>query len=144
LEYGDDVSWHPDPNNLRWINPKGAVKGGRDIDGFIPDDMRRGGSFQWPPKYTNYQWEGQQGWVMGARILERVGAPIWEVGDRAIYRAFYALQVRLGNQFSTWKASGDDLWLLPFIDAAYGTSHAAGLSDSRQHGKNCGWPYVVS
>ncbi|HEX9973785.1 MAG TPA: hypothetical protein VGD14_17070, partial [bacterium] len=26
LSYGDDISWHVDPNNLRLINPKGAIK----------------------------------------------------------------------------------------------------------------------
>lgn len=144
LTYGDDISWHVDPNNLRLINPKGAMKQGLNIDGILPDDMRRGGSFQIPPQHTGYAWEVLQGVVAGARILERGGMPIWDVADSAIYRAFYALQVRWENEFGGWKAEGDDLWMLPFVDHAYGTNYAEEQPERVwKHGKNTGWPYVV-
>ncbi|MBN2411924.1 T9SS type A sorting domain-containing protein [candidate division KSB1 bacterium] len=144
LTYGDDLSWHVDTNNLRLINPKGAVKQGLNIDGIIPDDMRRGTSFKNPPEHTGYAWETLQGIVMGARILERCGMPIWAVADSAIYRAFYAIQVRWENQFGGWKAEGDDLWMLPFLDAAYGTNWSDGQPERVwEHGKNTGWPYVI-
>ncbi len=144
LTYGDDISWHVDPNSLRLINPKGAVKQGLNIDGIIPDDMRRGTSFKNPPEHTGYAWETLQGIIMGARILERCNMPIWDVADSAIYRAVYAIQVRWENQFGGWKAEGDDLWILPFLDDAYGT-HWADNQPERvwQHGKNAGWPYVI-
>jgi hypothetical protein len=95
-------------NNLRLINPKGALKQGLNIDGVIPDDMRRNGSFSNPPPKpsTSYHWETLQGIIMGARILERAGMPIWDVADSAIYRAGYILQVRWENDFSGWKADG--------------------------------------
>lgn len=139
-KYGDDLSWHADENDPRLINPAGSMKNQMNIDGLVPDDMRRGGPFRSPPEYTNYVWEVQQGWVMAARILERAGMPIWDVGDRALYRACHALQVTLGGQ---WRAKGDDLWMLPFYDAAYGTNYSAG-QDVWRHGKNTGWAYVVS
>jgi len=144
LSYGDDISWHVDPNNLRLINPKGAIKQGLNIDGIVPDDMRRGGSFKNPPEHTGYAWETLQGIVVGARILERMGMPIWTVADSAIYRAVYALQVRWENEFGSWKADGDDLWMLPFMDVAYGTDWTEGQPDRVwEHGKNVGWGYVV-
>jgi len=146
LDYGDDLSWHVDVNNLRLINPKGAVKQGLNIDGITPDDMRRNGSFNNPPpaSSTTYHWGVLQGTVSGARILERSGMPIWDEADSAIYRAGYALQVRWENGFGGWKAEGDDLWLLPFFDDAYGTNWSEGQPTRVwKHGKNAGWPYVV-
>ncbi|OGC02362.1 hypothetical protein A2V82_12400, partial [candidate division KSB1 bacterium RBG_16_48_16] len=47
------------------------------IDGVIPDDMRRGGSFQFPPASTGYPWEGLQGVVAQAEILSRAGYDTW-------------------------------------------------------------------
>lgn len=149
LEYGGpdlDLSWHVDVNDLRLINPKGAVKEGLNIDGITPDDMRRNGSFSNPPpaSSTTYHWGALQGQVSGGRILERMGMPIWDVADSALYRAGYALQVRWENDFSGWKAEGDDLWLLPFFDDAYGTNWSDAQPERMwQHGKNAGWPYVV-
>ncbi|UCD38081.1 MAG: hypothetical protein JSW54_00935 [Fidelibacterota bacterium] len=142
----NDLSWHVDATELRLINPKGAVKKGLNIDGIIPDDMRRNGSFDNPPlpPTTSYHWEVLQGIIMGARILERMGMPIWEVADRAIYRAGYVLQHEWESEFGGWKAEGDDLWMLPFFDDAYGTHWSEGQPDRMwRHGKNTGWPYVV-
>ncbi|KPL08919.1 hypothetical protein AMJ85_07500 [candidate division BRC1 bacterium SM23_51] len=142
LHYGSDKSWHLDPNDPRMINPKGAMKEGFNIDGFFPDDMRRGGSFSIPPGYTGYVWEVQQGLIQAARVLERQGMAIWDVDQQALYRAAYALQVRLGNQDGAWKAAGDDLWMLAFLDRAYGTDWS-GHQDVWGAGKNVGWPYVL-
>ncbi len=139
----DDLSWHADENNLRLFNPKGAMKKGMNIDGAIPDDMRRGGSFQSPPQYTNYAWGFMQGQVMAARILERAGMPIWAAGDSALYRAAYCLQVRFENQYGGWAAKGDDEWMLPFLDRAYGFKWSAKQENLWKHGKNAGWGYVT-
>ena len=140
--YGDDLSWHLDPKNPRLINPKGAAKEGMDIDGFVPDDMRRGGPFKNPPVLTGYAWETLQGMVAGARVLERQGMPIWDVDDKALYRAAYAVQVRLGKKEPGWKAEGDDLWMLPILDKAYGTSWS-GNQGVWGSGKCAGWAYVL-
>lgn len=149
LIYGgpsNDCSWHSDTTDLRLINPKGAVKGGLNIDGITPDDMRRNGSFCNPPPSpsTSYHWGILQGMVMAGRILERLGMSIWTVGDSAIYRAYTALQIRWQNTFGGWKAEGDDLWMLPFLDKVYKTNCSEGQPVRMwQHGKNTGWPYVV-
>lgn len=140
LSYGSDLSWHVDGSNLRIINPKGAVKQGVNIDGIIPDDMRRGGPFTTgTPAATGYPWEHLQGVLMAARILERAGLSIWGVADQAIHRAAYALQVRIKGSFL---CSGDDLWQLAFLDSAYGTSWS-GSQNVWGAGKNVGFGYVL-
>ncbi|MFQ5652810.1 MAG: FlgD immunoglobulin-like domain containing protein [bacterium] len=144
FKFGSDSTWHVDKHDPRWINPRGAVKDSLNIDGIIGDDLRRAGSLSKPPTFTNYAWEGLQGLVMAARILERARLPIWVVGDSALYRAAHALQVRFSNEFGPeWRARGDDQWLLPFIDAAYGTSWSHDQSHLWQHGKGAGWGYVI-
>jgi hypothetical protein len=142
-EYGDDLSWHFDTKNLRLFNPKGAMKKGMTIEGVIPDDMRRGGSFKEPPDYTGYAWGFMNGQIVAARILERAGLPIWAVGDSAIYRAAYCLQVRFENTYGGWAAKGDDEWMLPFLDEAYGTQWSDNQERLWKHGKNAGWGYVT-
>jgi hypothetical protein len=152
--YGSDISWHADQNNLRLINPKGSVKDGLNIDGILPDDMRRNGPFSNPPpkSITSYHWEVLQGIISGARILERFDPKlsIWETGDKAILRAVTILEVDWRRDFngegSNWAASGDDAWMLPFIDAAYGTDFTKNAFDTStlwSHGKNAGWAYVL-
>ncbi|MDZ7343946.1 MAG: alginate lyase family protein [candidate division KSB1 bacterium] len=141
--YGDDLSWHADAKELRLINPKGAMKAGMNIDGIIPDDMRRGGSFHNPPGYTGYAWGFMQGQIMAARILERAGLPIWAVGDSALYRAAHCLQIRFENKYGGWAAKGDDEWMLPFLDEAYGTRWSNNQKRLWQYGKNAGWGYVI-
>ncbi len=145
--YGKNLSWHADVNKPRLINPAGATKLGMNIDGVIADDLRRGGSFAEPPGSSGYPWEHLQGAVTAARILQRAGLSIWEVGDNAIYRAAYALQVRFEQRYGGWAAAGDDEWLLPFLDEAYGTiwttSYDQVSSRIWKAGKIAGWAYVA-
>jgi hypothetical protein len=154
VTYGADKSWHVDQNNLRLINPKGSIKEGLNIDGVMPDDMRRNGSFRNPPPTSNtdYHWEVLQGVVMGARILERYhpDLSIWDVDDKAILRAFKILEVEWRRDFdseeSSWAAANDDAWMLPFIDDAFGTDFSRNTVEPVRiwrHGKNAGWPYVL-
>src|SRR6185436_14481892 len=110
--YSTPMTWHVDESNPRIYNPAGAIKSGVNIDGVIPDDMRRGGGFANPPNFTGYAWDGQQGPIMGGRVLDRIGMSIWEIGDLAIYRAAYRLQVAWAAAYgSVWKATGDDPWV---------------------------------
>lgn len=140
LKYDVDVSWHVNASDLRLINPKGATKQGIDIDGVIPDDMRRGASFTTgAPVFTGYPWEHLQGVLMAARVLERAGMPIWTVDDSAISRAATQLQLELGG---AWVATGDDRWQLAFLDQAYGTKWA-GSANVWGAGKNTGFAYVL-
>jgi hypothetical protein len=117
-----------------------------DLDGVIPEEMRRGGPRQRPPLPTQYPWEFLQGQIMAARILERAHLSIWWAGNWALYRAVYAMQVRYQNAFGGWAASGDDLWVLPFVDKVYGTRWTrtgGGRLREWEAGKNAGWAYVT-
>lgn len=147
VRFGRDRSWHPDPRSPKLISPADSAIDGVDVSGIIPDDMRRGGSFRVPPGPTEYPWEHLQGLVTAARILDRAGLSIWSESDRAILRAVRALEVVYARDFgSQWKASGDDTWLLPFIDKVYGsafTLETAAPSRLWGHGKVAGWPYVA-
>ncbi len=144
LSFGHDSTWHADPADPLWINPKGAMRDSLNVDGLLPDDMRRGGSLKSTPTFTKYAWEGLQGLIMAARILERAKLSIWAVGDSALYRASNALQERLATTFGErWQAGGDDSWLLPFLDKAYGTEWAQDQRRLWKNGKSAGWGYVT-
>ena len=119
FKYGE-LSWQADPNNPVGINPLGATKDGHSIDGALPEEMRRGGSFQWPPVVTGYPWEALQGAVVEAEILSRAGYNAWQWQDQALLRAVQFLYT-LG---SGWEAVGDDEWQPWIIDAHYGTHFA--------------------
>ena len=68
-----DLSWQCNASQPVGINPKGCLKSGRSIDGVLPDDQRRGGTFRWPPPKENYAYEALQGALMQAVILQRYG-----------------------------------------------------------------------
>jgi len=87
FSYGD-TSWQADPSKPVGINPKGATKSGHSIDGVIPDDQRRGGSFRWPPPCENYVHEALQGVTLAATILRENGTDIWVASDDAIRRSY--------------------------------------------------------
>ena len=144
FKYGDDLSWQADPQKPMNINPARTAKDGLSLDGLQPEEMRRGASFKASDiTPTGYPFEALQGWIMAARILERRGMPIWQEGDKALYRAVYALEKYLTEkEGEAWSFSGDDLWILEFIDRAYGSTFAKG-KDVWGHGKNAGYPYVA-
>lgn len=131
FSYGD-LSWQEDPAKPVGINPVGAVKSGRPIDGVLPDDQRRGGHFTWPPVKERYVYEGLQGAVVLATILSRAGFDVWNWEDQALLRAFRWLYSQC-----SFPAQGDDLFQLPLIDSAYGTDYWDGQPVG--HGKNMGW-----
>jgi alginate lyase len=127
-----DTSWQCNPARPVGINPMGCVKNGHVIDGALPDDMRRGGTFQWPPGDTNYPWEAMQGAVLEAELLQRAGYPAWSWNNRALLRAAQFLYNRVG-----WAATSDDDWQPWLLDYRYGTRfRRAGATHT---GKNFGW-----
>ena len=139
----------------RWILPQNAKhkKCGINLDGIIPDDMDRGAPFachidEKHFHFTKYVWEGLQGLIVAARILDRAGLSIWEVGDKAIYRAAYAAQVRLGFLNNEWKATSKNVgWLLVFLDDVYGTDWLSSLTNPKikwGYGRGAGWGYVLN
>jgi hypothetical protein len=137
FKYGN-LSWQADPKKPVGINPQGATKHERNIDGFVPDDMRRGGDFAFPPGKTNYPWGSINGAAVCAEILWRQGYDAWNWEDRAILRAVQAMR-RLHQSYprGEWWAHGDDEWVIWLVNHAYGTDFPAALP--AQPGKNMGW-----
>ena len=77
-----DLSWQCNPSQPVAIDPAGCVKNGVAIDGALPDEMRRGGTFQWPPIATGYAWEGLQGAMLQADLLSRCRLAVWSMVGR--------------------------------------------------------------
>jgi hypothetical protein len=127
-----DLSWQCDATKPVGINPAGCTKNGVAIDGALPDDMRRGASYQWPPVFTGYAWEALQGAVLQAELLRRAGYDTWNWSDRALLRATRFLYDRAG-----WPAEGDDEWQPWLIDRRYGTSYRSAAPANV--GKNFGY-----
>jgi PKD repeat protein len=131
FKYGD-TSWQADPARPVGINPRGATKDGRNIDGVLPDDQRRAGGFVWPPPKENYVWEALQGALAQAVILDRAGYDCWEWSDQALLRAVTWLHETCG-----YPADGDDTWQPHVVNHFYGSDFPA-PAPSRP-GKNVGW-----
>ena len=131
FSYGD-LSWQSDSNRPVGINPKGALKDGHRIDGALPDDQRRGGSFGWPAPRENYVWEALQGALAQAVILHRAGYDVWNWEDRALLRAFEWL-----HEVNDYAAVGDDTWQPHVVNYYYGERFPAPVPS--RHGKNVGF-----
>lgn len=132
FKFGDDLSWHADPARPVGINPLGATRQDRLIDGFLPDDLRRGGPFQWPPVKTNYPWAALNGVVIQAELLHRQGYDAWNWSDQAVRRSVAALE-RLG-----WYVTGEDEeWLVHVVNRRHGTHFRTPAVAAV--GKNFGW-----
>ena len=127
-----DTSWQCDPARPVGINPAGCVRDGHSLDGVLPDDQRRGGSYTWPAPKENYVWEALQGAVLQAELLYQGGHGAWGWQDSALRRA-----VRWLVEVNGYPAEGDDTWIPWLIDARYGTSYH-GSAPSRS-GKNFGF-----
>jgi hypothetical protein len=117
FKYGD-LSYQADPSAPVGVNPAGAAKDGVSVDGALPDDMRRGCSFQPVPCHTDYAWEAMQGAVVQAELLARRGYDAWGWSDRALLRAATYLR-NLDAQFGGWWAQADDTWQPFLLNKAY-------------------------
>ncbi|MEM9173944.1 MAG: alginate lyase family protein [Myxococcota bacterium] len=132
-----DRSWQADPTRPVGVNPRGARIAGVDVDGALPEEMRRGGAFADPPARTGYAWEALQGATVTTELLARHGHPdAWRWGDDALARAATYL-ARLDARFGGWSATGDDRWNVWLINRATGLDlpTEAGVSV----GKNMGF-----
>jgi len=74
------------------------TKDGHRIDGVLPDDQRRGGSFGWPAPRENYVWEALQGALAQAVILHRAGYDVWNWEDRALLRPRSVARLRVATR----------------------------------------------
>jgi len=128
----NNLTWHCDPTRPVGINPAACVRNGRVIDGVLPDDQRRAGTYTWPAPQENYVWEALQGVIGQALILSRAGYPVWDWENRAILRA-----VKWLYDVNGYPAEGDDTWMPHVVNRAYGTSFAAQVP--ARPGKNFGW-----
>jgi len=127
-----DRSWQADRSKPVGINPEGAEKKGHSIDGVLPDDQRRGGSFRWPPPKENYAYTALQGAVAQAVILERCGYDVWQWEDKALLRAFRWLY-----EEADYPAEGNDMWMPFVINNAYEVSFPTPFPE--KPGKNVAW-----
>jgi hypothetical protein len=118
FQFGD-LSYQADPARPRGINARGTAKGGVSVDGALPDDMRRGCSFQVVPCPTVYPWEALQGALVQAELLSRRGVDAWGWSDSALLRAALYLH-RLDLSFGGWWAQSDDTWQPWLLNHAYG------------------------
>lgn len=135
FKFKRDTSWQANPRKPLGINPAGSSRDGHSLDGVLPADQRRGGSYQWPPPQEPYVWEALQGAVVTAQILHDNGYPAWEWGDKALLRA-----VRWLIDEAQFPAEGDDVWILQLIDLNYGTSFSTPyLLRPSKPGKNMGF-----
>lgn len=131
FSYGDK-SWQSNSNMPVGINPPGATIQGHNVDGVLPDDQRRGGSFSWPPPKENYVYEALQGALVQCELLHRHGYPSYEWQDKAVLRAFTWLNIT-----DNFLASGDDRWQPWIVNKRYGSTFP--FSTSATYGKNMGW-----
>jgi hypothetical protein len=118
--FGDDLSWQYQKAAPVGINPVGATGGGMNLDGVLPDDMRRGGSL--PSIGTDgvsYTWEALQGIVLQAELLSRAGYSSWAWADSAILRAFTRIHAQ------GYPSSGDDRWQPWLVNRRYGSRFSA-------------------
>ncbi len=131
FKYGE-LSWQCDASRPVGVNPKGCTKDGRSVDGVMPDDQRRGGTFTWPPPKENYAYEGLQGLLAQALILHRAGYDVFNWQDAALLRAFQWLHTQ-----ANFPAEGDDSWEPHLVNHMYKSSFPAPLPS--RPGKNVGW-----
>lgn len=137
FDFDRDLSWQADADRPVGINPHGAVKEGFVIDGALPEEMRRGCSFQDPPCPTSYPWGSLQGIAVEANILYRQGYDVWNWEDQAILRSVQFLHdLQQTYEDQPWWAEGDDTWVPWLINDAYDTDFP---TEEANIGKNMGW-----
>ncbi len=146
FQFGE-LSWQADPSKPRPINPKGSTIRGVNVDGALPDDARRCGSFRTPLCKTPYMWEGLQGLVVSAEMLHRAGYPAYEWSDRALLRAVQWLHNTTFSDGKRFPAEGDDIWQVYLINKRYGTKFPTNSTASLSIGKMIGfteWTHSVT
>lgn len=131
FNYGE-LDWQANASAPVGVNPRGATKNGRNIDGVLPDDQRRGGGFTWPPPKENYVYGALQGALLQAELLTRAGYPAYGWGDQALARAYAWL-----HNVAAYPAEGDDTWQMHLVNYRYGTSYPA--PNPSRHGKSFGF-----
>lgn len=131
------LSWQENEGRPVGVNRSGARLRGIDLDGSLPEEMRRGGPLSDPPARTGYAWEALQGATVTTELLARNGYPdAWRWGDAALLRAVDYLE-RLDAAHGGWWASGDDRWNVWLVN--HGTGRAFPIETGVGPGKNLGF-----
>lgn len=139
FQFGDDLSWNNTQSSPTGINPKGSRIDGVNVDGAMPDEARRCGSFSSSFCKTGYMWEGLQGVVAAAEMLHQAGYPAFEWSDQAILRSVQWLYNSTFSDGNNYAAEGDDVWQLYIINKRYGTNFPTGPSKTARPGKMIGF-----
>ncbi|MBI3443633.1 hypothetical protein HY008_03100 [Candidatus Woesebacteria bacterium] len=142
FNWGSDLSWQCDSSNPVGINPKGCTKSGHDIDGVLPDDQRRSGSFTWPPFCENYVWGALNGFSVGTEMLRRAGHPAWEWADQAINRSLVWLHSASVKSTNWCAATGDDAWVPILVNYTYGTNFPGSVTSVGKGLGFTGWTHA--
>ncbi len=129
--YGE-LDWQADEARPVGINAAGAKIDGHNVDGVLPDDMRRCCEFRWPPPKENYVYEALQGALLQAELLSRAGYPAYAWANSALARAYAWL-----HNVAQFPAEGDDAWQPHLVNARYGTGYPAPVPT--RPGKNFGF-----
>lgn len=83
-------TWHAG-SPTAGINAPGATKDGHNVDGVIPEDQRRTGTYcedPWPPNKGNYPWGALTGEALAAEVMFHVGVDdAWSSRSNALARA---------------------------------------------------------
>ena len=118
--YGD-LDWQYEKNRPLGINRKGATIQGHNVDGALPEELRRGGAFSWPlpaKPPTTYPWEAMQGITGTMWVFEMAGMSMLGESDQAYRRAVTWLY-----EVAKWPTDSDDGWQVPIINRLLGTSY---------------------
>lgn len=120
------------PDEFNGVNPAGAtllIDGvPRNVDGVLPEDMKRSGRPEYPFPIEEYVRECQQGMVATAWMLHQAGYPAFEWEDQAVLRSFRWFVEEAGGEYR-----GDDAGLPYLIRAVYGVDY---VTEPARPGKN--------
>lgn len=127
-----ELDWQADPERPRGVNAVDAQIEGVDVDGVLPEEQRRSGSFAIPVPQEPYVWEGLQGAIATAELLHRAGYEAFEWEDQALRRAVEWLYTE-----NDYPAEGDDRWIPWLVNKRYASDFPT--ESPTTPGKNVGF-----
>ena len=137
FRFGDDLTWQSEPGRPVGINPKGSRIDGFVVDGVLPDDQRRGGSFEWPPPKENYIYTALNGAIPQAVILHRLGFDVWNWEDKALLRSVEWLHAVAQFPAIGDDRTSDDMWVPYVVNYFYNANFPT--ASPRSAGRTVDW-----
>lgn len=135
FSYGD-LAWQDNQSAPVGINRPNTTISGHNVDGLLPEEMRRSGAFTYPYPEQNYAYEALQGAIVSAVVLERAGVSVKTASTSALNRA-YAAFGRSDWTSGAFEPTGDDTWQPWLQKCLYGS--ATFTPGATSPGKNMGW-----